>query len=106
VSADAFPVPGRRAWTFHFGPGALDEAQMLAHACQVLSAAPSLVEASFRRDHTMPVMALGHDQWLQALDQRLAGTGLLLVGNYLAGLSIEDCAGRALSEFRRAFQGD
>ena len=106
VSADAFPVPGRRAWTFHFGPGALDEAQMLAHACQVLGAAPSLVEASFRRDHTMPVMALGHDQWLQALDQRLAGTGLLLVGNYLAGLSIEDCAGRALSEFRRAFQGD
>jgi len=27
------------------------------------------------------------------------------VGNYLAGLSIEDCAGRALSEFRRVFAG-
>jgi protoporphyrinogen oxidase len=103
VSADAFPVPGKRAWTFHFGPGALDEAQMLAHACQVLGVAPSLVEASYRRDHIMPAMAMGHDQWLQALDQRLAGTGLLLVGNYLGGLSIEDCAGRALSEFQRAF---
>jgi protoporphyrinogen oxidase len=76
---------------------------MLEHACRVLGAAPDLVEASFRRDHTMPVLDLGHDQWLAALDQELAGTGLLLAGNYRAGLSIEDCAGRALSEFRRVF---
>jgi len=105
VSADAFPVPGKRAWTFHFGDGGLDGAQMLEHACRVLGTAPELVEASFRRDHTMPALALGHDQWLAALDRELAGTGLLLVGNYLAGLSIEDCAGRALSEFRRVFAG-
>jgi len=102
VSGDAFPVPGKRAWTFHFdGARAGDEEQMLAHACQVLGAAPKQVEARFRRDHTMPALALGHDRWLEALDRTLAETGLMLVGNYLSGLSIEDCAGRALHEFKR-----
>ena len=102
VSGDAFPVPGKRAWTFHFdGARAGTEAQMLDHACQALGAGTGLVEASFRRDHTMPAMALGHDQWLASLDRALPETGLMVVGNYLAGLSIEDCAGRALSEFER-----
>jgi protoporphyrinogen oxidase len=102
VSADAFPVPGKRAWAFHFGAAAEDGEPMTGYACQVLGADPRQVEASFRRDHTMPVMALGHDQWLRAVDALLPETGLMLVGNYLSGLSIEDCAGRALQEFRRA----
>lgn len=105
VSGDAFPVPGKRAWTFHFdGARAGTEEQMRDHACQALGAQPNLVEASFRRDHTMPAMAMGHDQWLAGLDQALPGTGLMVVGNYLAGLSIEDCAGRALSEFDRVLR--
>jgi protoporphyrinogen oxidase len=102
VSGDAFPVPGKRAWTLHFdGAKAGDDGGMLDHACRVLGADPSLVEASFRRDHTMPALALGHDQWLTELDRALPETGLMLVGNYLSGLSIEDCAGRALAEFQR-----
>ena len=100
VSGDVFPVPGKRAWTFHFD-GMADPDRMLPHACQVLGADPALVEASFRRDHTMPSLAMGHEQWLAALDRSLAATGLMLVGNYLTGLSIEDCAGRAQREFNR-----
>jgi len=100
VSGDAFPVPGRRAWTFHFD-GKADPDRMIAYACQVLGADPALVEARFRRDHTMPALAVGHDQWLANLDRTLAETGLMLVGNYLSGLSIEDCAGRAQHEFNR-----
>lgn len=102
VSADAFPVPGRRAWTFHFdGARAGSEDAMLGYACQVLGAAPAQVEASFRRDNTMPSIAVGHERWLGEVDRRLAGDGLMVVGNYLSGLSIEDCAGRALQEFER-----
>jgi protoporphyrinogen oxidase len=105
VSADTFPVPGKRAWAFHFGAGAEDGQAMVDYACRVLGASPQQVEASYRRNHTMPVMAMGHDQWLQALDAQLPGTGLMLVGNYLDGLSIEDCAGRALHECQRVWPG-
>jgi protoporphyrinogen oxidase len=106
VSADTFPVPGKRAWTFHFdGDQAGDAEQMVSHACRVLGTSPSAVEARFRRDHTMPALAMGHGEWLEALDQRLAGTDLMVVGNYLSGLSIEDCAGRALHECERVFPG-
>ena len=103
VSGDTFPVPGHRAWTFHFdGARAGTPEDMLAYACKVLGAAPAAVAAQFRKDHTMPVMTLGHEAWLGELDGRLAGTDLMVVGNYLTGLSIEDCAGRALADFERA----
>ncbi|MDR3671675.1 MAG: FAD-dependent oxidoreductase [Holophaga sp.] len=105
VSADTFPVPGRRAWAFHFGSAA-EEGEMAGYACRVLGARPDQVEASFRRDHTMPAMAMGHDAWLQALDAKLPGSGLMVVGNYLSGLSIEDCAGRALAESQRVWPGE
>jgi protoporphyrinogen oxidase len=106
VSADTFPVPGKRAWTFHFdGERAGDAGQMISYACQVLGTTPAAVEATFRRDHTMPAIAMGHGEWLEALDRSLAGTGLMVVGNYLSGLSIEDCAGRALQEFERVIRG-
>ena len=102
VSGDTFPVPGQRAWTFHFdGTRAGTPEEMLAYACQVLGASPSSVVTTARRDHTMPAIAMGHDAWLKTLDDLAAETGLMVVGNYLAGLSIEDCAGRALSEFER-----
>ena len=102
VSGDAFPVPGKRAWSFHFdGARAGSQAEMVAYACQVLGAAPELVETAVRKDHAMPVLTLGHDAWVAALDRMLPGTGLAVVGNYLAGMSIEDCSGRALREFQR-----
>jgi oxygen-dependent protoporphyrinogen oxidase len=102
LSADTFPVPGKRAWAFHFdGARAGTEQEMLACACQVLGAAPAAVAATFRRDHSMPSIAMGHGDWLAEVDRSLPATGLLLVGNYLSGLSIEDCAGRARREFDR-----
>jgi protoporphyrinogen oxidase len=52
----------------------------------------------------MPAVSVGHDRWLEDLDRALAGSDLMLVGNYLSGLSIEDCAGRAFREFERVLK--
>jgi protoporphyrinogen oxidase len=102
VSGDAFQVPGKRAWSFHFdGDRAGDLEAMRAYACQVLGADPAKVQATFRRDHVMPSLVLGHDAWLADLDRALAGTDLMVAGNYLSGMSIEDCAGRAEREHGR-----
>ena len=106
VSADTFPVPGMRAWTFHFDAKRMaDDSEMLDFACQVLGVPRTTVAASFRRDHKMPSIAMGHDQWLAAVDRALPATGLMLAGNYLSGISIEDCVGRSLHEFERTLAG-
>jgi len=103
VSGDAFPVPGKRAFSFHFDGGRIeDPEEMEDYACQVLGTDPSLVEVRVRRYHTMPAIPLNHDRWLEALERTLAGGDLMVVGNYLSGMSIEDCAGRALRECARA----
>lgn len=105
VSADTFPVPGQRAWSLHFDGGrGLDDEAMLDCACRLLGTPRSAVTARFRRDHALPAVALGHARWLQELDRSLAGTGLMVVGNYLSGLSIEDCAGRAQREGQRVLR--
>jgi protoporphyrinogen oxidase len=105
VSADTFPVPGKRAWTFHFdGARACPPEAMVAYACQVLGASPADLEATYRKDHAMPAITLAHAAWLATLEEQLRTTDLMVVGNYLTGLSIEDCAGRALSEFERVLR--
>jgi protoporphyrinogen/coproporphyrinogen III oxidase len=106
VSADTFPVPGKRAWTFHFDAARIgtSEDAMLDYACQVMGCTRADVESHHLRDHPMPAIRMGHAQWLEALDRSLEGTGLMVLGNYLAGLSIEDCANRALHEFQRVLQ--
>lgn len=103
VSADTFPVPGRRAWTFHFDASRMEDSEdaMLDYACKVMGCTRASVEGHFRRDHAMPAIRLGHEAWVEALDLSLQGTGLMLMGNYLSGLSIEDCANRAKHEFER-----
>lgn len=102
VSGDVVQVPGKRAWSFHFdGDRGGDLEAMRSYACQVLGTEPGKVEATFRRDHVMPSIAVGHDRWLADLDRALAGTDLMVVGNYLSGMSIEDCAGRAEREHGR-----
>ena len=78
---------------------------MTSYACQALGARPDQVETNFRRDHTLPALTLEHQRWLQDLDRPLAESGLMLVGNYLNGMSIEDCAGRAMAEFERMLGG-
>jgi len=103
VSADTFPVPGKRAWTFHFDERRIEDSEeaMLAFACQVMGVGREQVEACHRRDHVMPAIRMGHAEWLASLDASLEGSGLMLAGNYTTGLSIEDCAGRALREYER-----
>ena len=38
---------------------------------------------------------------LVLLDERLAGTGIYLTGNYFDGLAIEECVARSEAEFAR-----
>jgi hypothetical protein len=101
VTRDPVPHGTYRGFTFHFRPGRLDREGKLARSAQVLGVAPTdfiHVRESLNR---LPAPGVEHPSRMAELDAHLAGEPLALVGNYLNGLSIGDCAERAVSETDR-----
>lgn len=101
VSRDVVPDETWRGFAFHFKPGKLDAEGKLRRIAEALGVAPTdIVEAVFRTN-ILPSPRVGHAALIESLDATLAGMPLFLVGNYFEGVSIEDCAVRAVKEFTR-----
>lgn len=101
VSRDPVPHAKLRGFTFHFRPGRLDSEQKLARAAQVLGVAPDAFLHVRECLNRLPSPGVEHPRRVAEIDARLAGEPLALVGNYLNGLSIGDCAERAVTETDR-----
>ena len=101
VTRDPIPHPDWRGFTFHFRPGALDAAGKRARAAAVLAVGEAdfiYVQESVNR---LPAPGVEHLRRVGEIDALLAAEPLALVGNYLMGLSIGDCAERAVLETDR-----
>lgn len=103
VTRDPVPHAKLRGFTFHFRPGRLDREQKLARAAQVLGATPADFPHVREYLNRLPSPGVEHPRRVADIDARLAGEPLALVGNYLNGLSIGDCAERAVTETDRLF---
>ncbi len=101
VTRDPLPHAGLRGFTFHFRPGRLDREGKIARAAQVLGVAPADFMHVRECLNRLPAPGVEHPKRVVEIDARLAGEPLALVGNYLNGLSIGDCAERAVSETER-----
>lgn len=101
VTRDPVPHARLRGFTFHFRPGRLDREAKIARAAEVLGASPA--DFAYVREtlNRLPAPGVEHPRRMRELDARLAGEALALVGNYLNGLSIGDCAERAVHETDR-----
>jgi oxygen-dependent protoporphyrinogen oxidase len=99
VSRDTFPDPLYRAFAFHFRPDAGGRDSRLDRITQVLGTRN--FEHVAAAEHVVPSLRLGHKETVAEIDGLLAGTPLLLTGNYFTGLAIEDCVSRSLQESRR-----
>lgn len=101
VTRDPVPHPDLRGFTFHFRPDAGDAAACRARIAAVLGVA----EADFLHVHAtinrLPALDTRHPPLAAEISAMLDGQPLALVGNYLNGLSIGDCAERAEREVRR-----
>ena len=101
VTRDPVPHPSLRGFTFHFRPGVLDRGGKLARVAAVLgvSAADFLhVQQTVNR---LPAPGVQHAALAGEVMALLAQQPLALVGNYLIGLSIGDCAELAVRESER-----
>jgi UDP-galactopyranose mutase len=100
VTRDSVPDPGWRSFSFHFRPG-LSREERIARATRLLGLAPADLEELVERRSVLPSPALGHEEIVAAVDRLTAGTRLALLGNWFAGLSIEDCVDRSRTEWAR-----
>jgi len=101
VSADAFFVRGKRSFTFHFRGDSYDGEAALQYACRALGVSQTEIESVHVREQCMPAIRSGHAGLVRQIDEQISATRLLLLGNYLSGLSIEDCVSRARREYER-----
>ncbi|MDO9224721.1 MAG: FAD-dependent oxidoreductase [Pseudomonadota bacterium] len=101
VTRDPVPHQSLRGYTFHFRPGVLDRVGKLARIAQVLGTSPDAflhVEEALNR---LPAPTVEHVALAGEVLALLAPEPLALVGNYLNGLAIGDCAERAVIESAR-----
>ena len=104
VTRDPFPDPAYRAFAFHFKPGQTRDAR-LKRVADVLKVQPSDFLHLAEAKRILPAPALGHGEIVAEIDRCLAGSPLLLTGNFFEGLAIEDCVLRSNSEWARAKAG-
>lgn len=101
VTRDPVPHDSLRGFTFHFRPGRLNRSAKLARIAAVVGVSPDdflHVRESINR---LPAPGVEHPRRMAAIDAQLVRQPLALVGNYLNGLAIGDCAERAAQETDR-----
>ncbi len=100
VTRDSVPDAGWRAFSFHFKPG-LSPEERRARAAKVLGLGEGDLEEPVEKRTVLPSPALGHESIVAEIDRQSAGKRLAVLGNWFAGLSIEDCVDRSLTEWAR-----
>lgn len=100
VTRDSVPDAEWRSFSFHFRPG-LSPEQRVERATQVLGVGRDDLEEIVPKRTVLPSPALGHEAIVAEIDRSSAGGKLCVLGNWFAGLSIEDCVDRSLSEWKR-----
>ncbi|HCD36681.1 FAD-dependent oxidoreductase [Chlorobium phaeovibrioides] len=101
VSRDTVPDEHFRGFAFHFQPG-VSEKKKKERITEVLGLPMGKIEHIALKANVVPSLRLGHHEWLAKTDSILKSEkGILLTGNYFAGMAIEDCVSRSKSESER-----
>jgi protoporphyrinogen/coproporphyrinogen III oxidase len=100
VTRDPFPDPQWRAFAFHFRPGFTRE-QKIRRICELLRVSPADLDGLAEQQTALPAPRLNQAQIIGEIQKQLEGSRLALLGNYFAGLAIEDCILRTFSEWKR-----
>jgi protoporphyrinogen oxidase len=99
VSRDTFPDPKYRGFAFHFKAGAVSQEKKMELVARVLGT-KNFVQV-VTAGHVIPSLRLGHKEKIAEIDGLIAGTHLMLTGNYFSGVAIEDCVSRSLQQSGR-----
>ncbi len=101
VSRDVVDHEHWRGFSFHFRPGRLDKAGRLRRVCEVLGVDEGALQHVFHKTNRLPAPDMEHHARIAGIDRALDGLPLGLVGNYFAGVAVEDCLERVEKECAR-----
>lgn len=96
VARDVVPHPTYRAFTFHFKENDLNA--NMRRIEEVLGVGERAFLRVDVKENEVPALGVNHADLVRQLDRLLEGSNLLVTGNYLLGLSLEDCVARSFSE--------
>jgi UDP-galactopyranose mutase len=100
VTRDSVPDPDWRSFAFHFKPG-LNPEERAARVTRLLGLGRADLEDPVEKRTVLPSPALGHEEIVREIDRLSAGRRFCVLGNWFAGLSIEDCVDRSRQEWAR-----
>ncbi len=104
VTRDSVPDPDWRSFAFHFKPG-LSQDERIARVTRLLGLGKADLEEIVEKRTVLPSPVLGHEKIVGEIDRLSAGRRLCVLGNWFAGLSIEDCVERSRTEWTRVAAG-
>lgn len=100
VTRDSVPDAHWRSFAFHFKPG-LTADERTDRVTRLLGIQRADLEDLVEKRTVLPSPALGHERIVAEIDRLSAGRRLCVLGNWFAGLSIEDCVDRSRTEWER-----
>jgi protoporphyrinogen/coproporphyrinogen III oxidase len=95
VSRDVLDDENYRAFTFHFGEGCDENAQI---SCIQRVLGTDKFEHMRSVEHTLPSPTRDHLKQVASIETSMDRQNLILLGNYFGGMALEDCASRARNE--------
>ncbi len=98
VSRDPLQHDVLRGFTFHFRPGRLGEDGKLTRICKVLGIRREDIIDRQEVRNRLPALEVAHVALVDEICGLIRGRRLFLAGNYFQGMSIGDCADRAVHE--------
>ncbi|MCI0468667.1 MAG: FAD-dependent oxidoreductase [Nitrospirae bacterium] len=101
VSRDAVIHDSYRGFTFHFKPNIMNYETKLRTIADVLKVNIGQLEHVASKENLVPLLNIHHPALIQEIDGLISGKRIILTGNYLDGMAIEDCITRSLREFLR-----
>ncbi|HSM93004.1 MAG TPA: FAD-dependent oxidoreductase [Anaeromyxobacteraceae bacterium] len=101
VTRDTFPDARWRAFAFHFRERRVSREEKLRVAAECLGIGPADFAETVEASRTLPAPRLEQGAILAEMDAALAGESLAVTGNYMLGMSIEECVQRSFAEWER-----
>lgn len=100
-SAILYVIEGAKFWLFHFKENTISVTEKIRLISGVFSIREDEIYVVAARPALLPAVSADHLELQHNIDFEIAGSSIFIVGNYLNGLSVEDCCSRAKKEAER-----
>lgn len=101
VTRDVKTHENYRGFAFHFEENSKSAEEQKTFMAELLKVQEEDLGEIIEAKHQLPVLNLAHKERMPKVKELSQKKGIYLVGNYFNGLSIEDCAERAIQEAER-----